>query len=481
MMTQEEIEILDLQDLDSNLIPECVFCQGRLFSQFCVIGRCGHIYHEKCAQQILESTNEQGLICPIDRKKITKDSSFRIYGHDIAALMRNASFVIKKYKTAADKNKLELDTQNDEIKKINRKLEKKKRKLEEVQKERAKYKGDLDNYKEKFDSILREKNKKMKQIEEVETDYKQNKVEQEQEKQRNKEILDEKNEIIEQFETDVDKLQTKIETEEKYRPRDSFPTVSGIVTKYHKEQQKEIDSEKKKFMNNKSDERFSEDTKLVSMKPYVELDTMLIYQGQILESSDGVNIKYGWGRALFCNGTYYEGVWCNDKKDGFGVEIKPSGSYKIGFWKADKLHGKAKYVNLNGCVYEGDWQNGRKHGKGSEVYIDNDGKSTYLGTFKNDKKHGKGVYNCSAYEYRGEFKDGQVTGEGKMTWTGGKKVYTGQWLNGKRHGKGLYEKKGQFTLEADYYLNNANGNGTVKFEGKFIIYNFQVVFTTQEV
>lgn len=467
IMTQDEIEQLDLQDLDSNLMPECVFCQQRLFNQVSVIGSCGHLFHEKCIKEITDSKTAN-LVCPCDRKKITKDGNFRIYGHDIHGLMKNVSYVIKKYKTAADKNKLELETKNDEVKKVNRKLEKKKRKLEESQKERAKHKADLDNYRDKFDTILKEKNKKMKQIEELEKNNSLNKGELEQEKIRNKNILDEKNQIIEQFATDVGKLQNKIETGEKYRPRDSFPNVSGIVTKYHKELQKEIDAEKKKFMNNKDDPRFSEDTKLVNLKPYIELDTMLIYQGQVLEGEDGQNVKYGWGRVLFCNGTYYEGVWCNDKKDGFGVEIKPSGSYKIGFWKADKLHGEAKYVNLNGCVYEGGWHNGRKHGKGSEVYIDNDGKSTYLGTFKNDKKHGRGIYNCAAYEYRGDFHDGQVTGEGKMTWTGGKKVYTGQWLNGKRHGKGMYEKKGQFTLEADYYLNQANGNGTVKFEGIII-------------
>lgn len=59
-----------------------------------------------------------------------------------------------------------------------------------------------------------------------------------------------------------------------------------------------------------------------------------------------------------------------------------------------------------------------------------------------------------------------------MTWTGGKKVYEGMWLNGKRHGKGVYEKKGQFILQAEYALNKANGQGTVKFEGIVIRNSF---------
>lgn len=142
------------------------------------------------------------------------------------------------------------------------------------------------------------------------------------------------------------------------------------------------------------------------MKPYTELESMMIYQGQVEERDDGINIKYGWGRALFCNASYYEGNWVNDKREGFGVEIKPSGSYKIGMWKDNKLWGKAKYVNRNGCAYDGDWENGKKHGSGTEIYVDSEDKSNYQGDFKNDKKDGYGIYNCAAYSYKGEFRGG---------------------------------------------------------------------------
>lgn len=53
---------------------------------------------------------------------------------------------------------------------------------------------------------------------------------------------------------------------------------------------------------------------------------MMIYQGQaVVNEKTGINVKNGWGRGLFCNASYYEGNWVQDKREGFGVEIKPSG------------------------------------------------------------------------------------------------------------------------------------------------------------
>ena len=143
------------------------------------------------------------------------------------------------------------------------------------------------------------------------------------EKSKNDEIEQEKKKILETFENQVCDLTKKIEEGEKYRTRSVFPTVSSVITKYHKELVHEIDKYKAEHKIKSHNGQL-----LSSVGPYTELENMMIYQGQaVCDEKSGINTKNGWGRALFCNASYYEGNWLDDKREGFGVEIKPSGKF----------------------------------------------------------------------------------------------------------------------------------------------------------
>ena len=96
----------------------------------------------------------------------------------------------------------------------------------------------------------------------------------------------------------------------------------------------------------------------------------------------------------------------------------------------------------------------------------------YKGQLENGKPNGLGVLIYpNGWKYVGEFKDGQLNGQGTETFSG--KVYTGEWVKGEKHGQGqmihshkiLYGHK-----EVGEWKNNKPWN-TENFdeEGKIII------------
>ena len=96
--------------------------------------------------------------------------------------------------------------------------------------------------------------------------------------------------MVEKFEGEVENLNKKLEEGERYRHRSVFPTVSSVITRYHKELMVEIEKHKEEnSTKNSNGDTFS----LVG--PYTELDTMMIYQGQVIVKESGANIKWGWG------------------------------------------------------------------------------------------------------------------------------------------------------------------------------------------
>ena len=83
------------------------------------------------------------------------------------------------------------------------------------------------------------------------------------------------------------------------------------------------------------------------------------------------------------------------------------------------------------------------NGKG--VYSWWDGK-TYTGEFKNGEMHGNGKCTYPDHKsYIGEYKNGKKDGIGEQIWDDYGKKYSGEWKAGKMHGKGTYQniKKGK--------------------------------------
>jgi hypothetical protein len=95
------------------------------------------------------------------------------------------------------------------------------------------------------------------------------------------------------------------------------------------------------------------------------------------------------------------------------------GSLYLGQWADEEKHGRGTWLRKlptgNCYVYEGSWDRGKRHGLG-RVIVNNGG--SYEGEWQEDQKHGKGVFTFppgdEMLRYEGDFKDGWLTGQGKM-------------------------------------------------------------------
>ena len=54
------------------------------------------------------------------------------------------------------------------------------------------------------------------------------------------------------------------------------------------------------------------------------------------------------------------------------------------------LEGQGRFEYIDGSVYEGMWKNNKKQGKGK--FQESDGMSIYNGEWENDMKHGQGIF-----------------------------------------------------------------------------------------
>lgn len=102
---------------------------------------------------------------------------------------------------------------------------------------------------------------------------------------------------------------------------------------------------------------------------------------------------------------FFDGLCPPDLSDGkpiiTGEKIKPT-------------KGFGAYIFKNGDGYEGEWKNGQMHGEG-----------TYF-------------YQESGQRYSGTWKNGYRSGEGQLFNAGGNLLYDGNWLNDEKNGEGIY-------------------------------------------
>ena len=125
------------------------------------------------------------------------------------------------------------------------------------------------------------------------------------------------------------------------------------------------------------------------------------------------DLKVGKGK-LFdfkLNKFVFDGLWGQDKRNGYGELTKENVIYK-GNYVNDKMEGKGTQIWSNGDVYDGEFKDDVRNGKGKMVFANGD---SYDGPFVNGKMHGRGVYTWKNGEkYIGEFKNGIMDGEGKV-------------------------------------------------------------------
>ena len=99
------------------------------------------------------------------------------------------------------------------------------------------------------------------------------------------------------------------------------------------------------------------------------------------------------GILQFIDGSSYEGLLENNKRNGFGLYCFQNGDQYEGQWKNDLMHGRGRMEwKSDGAWYNGDWKFGIQHGMGTEA--DAHGRIIHQGRFHQGKpiRHAEPVY-----------------------------------------------------------------------------------------
>jgi len=117
-------------------------------------------------------------------------------------------------------------------------------------------------------------------------------------------------------------------------------------------------------------------------------------------------------------------------------EIKlESGSYKGPLNNNEEPHGFGSMIYNDGSTYDGLWTNGKREGKNG-IFKFSSG-DTYQGDFEDEEFHGKGVYtNKKGDSFEGDFVNGQLEGFGQHILVTKKVAYKGEYKEGEPHGEG---------------------------------------------
>ncbi|CAJ1016778.1 putative MORN repeat [Leishmania utingensis] len=163
--------------------------------------------------------------------------------------------------------------------------------------------------------------------------------------------------------------------------------------------------------------------------------------------------KQGLGQTLFPSGDCYTGEYKENQRDGRGVYWWPKGgALYCGEWFRNMRHGYGRMVYPDGSRYIGWWVHGKRSGKGRYVYADG---SSYDGTWVKDEKHGGGTYHLlDGSSFIGAFHHNEfVSGEWRLA--SGTVRYIGNFEKGAPVGAGVYVhrcglKAGTFQQEGAY-------------------------------
>ncbi len=106
---------------------------------------------------------------------------------------------------------------------------------------------------------------------------------------------------------------------------------------------------------------------------HYEADTLqsgVRVSGDTLYSGDFTNgLAGGHGASLSSDGTYYEGQWQNDERQGFGFAVRPFSHVRVGIWRGNKFLGEPIHYTSE-RIYGIDISR-YQHGKGRKKYAIN--------------------------------------------------------------------------------------------------------------
>ncbi|AYU76014.1 Phosphatidylinositol 4-phosphate 5-kinase, putative [Leishmania donovani] len=218
------------------------------------------------------------------------------------------------------------------------------------------------------------------------------------------------------------------------------------------------------------DEESEEEEEVEPMPEELVYDTLEDYHGELGDGGVGVvkrigelgvyvgprlpdGTKQGLGQTLFPSGDCYTGEYKENQRDGRGVYWwSKGGALYCGEWFRNMRHGYGRMVYPDGSRYLGRWVHGKRSGKGRYVYADG---SSYDGAWVKDEKHGSGTYHLlDGSSFIGTFHHNRfVSGEWRLA--SGTVRYIGNFENDAPAGAGVYVhrcglKPGTFQQEGTY-------------------------------
>ena len=131
-----------------------------------------------------------------------------------------------------------------------------------------------------------------------------------------------------------------------------------------------------------------------------------------------------------------------------------------------KKNGKGRELCEDEYLYVGDFSNNLKNGFGELEYLETG--DIYKGEFKNGEITGKGRYEWKSGEiYEGTFVNGIKHGNGTYSWPDGSK-YIGEYQNGIREGKAKYIWEDGRVFKGKFKEGKPDGKGKITYRGKTV-------------
>ena len=159
----------------------------------------------------------------------------------------------------------------------------------------------------------------------------------------------------------------------------------------------------------------------------------------------------------------------NEERHGIGKLITPY-YVLIGMWRNDKFSGWGRESRCNGDVFEGRFEDGLINGKG--IFLD-ENKNKYIGDFINMKRWGNGKWITKKILYEGEFYNNEMNGNGKIKFFKSGIEYIGTFKNNQIDGYGIFKWINGDKYEGEVKNGKMHGKGKYKFnngkiyEGEF--------------
>lgn len=195
---------------------------------------------------------------------------------------------------------------------------------------------------------------------------------------------------------------------------------------------------------------------LIDNPAQVNTKDNVVYEGQISNK-----ILNGHGTLLFKDGSRFVGDFKNGKRHGIVVYIAIDGTTMTANWENDIMIGECSIQYKNGNTYRGGVKDFKRNGYGTMNFYDG---STFIGQFYNDTAQGYGELDFKVYIYKGDFKDGSMSGFGKFTWKNGKFLsYEGLVEDGVPHGYGKLVFQEGHTYTGPIRYGKPHGKGKVTF------------------